>query len=235
MTKTLKEIKTAQIPTHLADPRKQEGREKVVRKHDRELLRIPIRLQLQDKTVSGFSQDFSPAGLRIVLQKSLKEGTPLALQCSFGDVCYLNISGQVVYCQSTGNGKQAIGIKFSALRQWEEKILRSAIQEVTQSAASQENSIVALSVAKDALALEAADFYVPTRRTAIEQARPVRQSCVHGSKIIGWGAYLPPQEITNEDINALLLVEGKKTRFGEVVGTVSGIKSRRYAGPKVYS
>ena len=74
MPKTLKKLRTAQIPTHLSDSRKPEAHEKVVlqahpgptqkaRKYDRELLRIPVRLQLQDKSVSGFSHDFSPAGL----------------------------------------------------------------------------------------------------------------------------------------------------------------------------
>src|SRR2546426_1002597 len=81
MPKTLKKLRTAQIPSHLSDSRKQEGHEKVVRKYDRELLRIPVSLQLQDKSVSGFSHDFSPAGLRIILQTALKTGTPLALQC----------------------------------------------------------------------------------------------------------------------------------------------------------
>src|ERR1700752_1265136 len=98
MPKTQKNLKTAQIPTYLPGSRKQEEHEKAVwpahsgltqkaRKHDREPLRIPVSLQLQDKTFSGFSHDFSPAGLRIILQTALKVGTPLALQCTFGEVC----------------------------------------------------------------------------------------------------------------------------------------------------
>ncbi len=88
MPKTLKKLRTAQIPTYLSNSRKPEGHEKVVRKYDRELLRIPVRLQAQDKEFSGFSHDFSPAGVRIILQTALKTGTPLALQCTFGEVCY---------------------------------------------------------------------------------------------------------------------------------------------------
>src|SRR2546422_3517976 len=144
MPKTLKKLRTAQIPTHLSDSRKPEAHEKVVlqahpgptqkaRKYDRELLRIPVRLQLQDKSVSGFSHDFSPAGLQIILQAALKAGTPLALQCTFGEVCYLKLSAQVVFCQPTSRASEndfSLGIKFSAIRDWEEKILGSAIQEL---------------------------------------------------------------------------------------------------------
>src|SRR5438309_4246431 len=99
MPKTLKKLRTAEIPTYHSGSRKQEEHEKAVRpahtgltqkarKYDRELLRIPVSLQLQDKTFSGFSHDFCPAGLRIILPTALKAGTPLALQCTFGEVCY---------------------------------------------------------------------------------------------------------------------------------------------------
>ncbi len=58
MPKTLKKLRTAQIPTHLSGPRKQEEHEKTVwqaqsgftqraRMYDRELLRIPVSLQLR--------------------------------------------------------------------------------------------------------------------------------------------------------------------------------------------
>src|SRR2546428_5107002 len=95
MPKTLKKLRTAQIPTHLSDSRKQEGHEKVVwtahsgptqkaRKYDRELLRIPVRLQLQGKEFSGFSHDFSPAGL-----KSRSEEHTSELQSRSDLVCRL--------------------------------------------------------------------------------------------------------------------------------------------------
>src|SRR3989442_11223300 len=98
MPKTLKKLRTAQIPTHLSDSRKQEGHEKVVwpahsgptqkaRKYDRELLRIPVRLQLNYKSVSGFSPDFSPAWLRIILLTELNASTPLDIPFPSGIAC----------------------------------------------------------------------------------------------------------------------------------------------------
>src|SRR3989442_6996822 len=233
MPKTMKQLRTAQIPYHLSDSRKQEGHTQKARKYDRELLRIPVRLQLKDKSVSGFSHDFSPAGLRIILQTALKTGTPLALQCTFGEVCYLNLSAQVVFCQPVNRASEndfSLGIKFSAIRDWEEKILGSAIQELKQGGAQLENSLLTVHVAEDTMALDAADWYTQTKATLAQRPRTIRRSCIHSSKIIGWGSYLPPNEITNQDINAMLNVNGGKTNFGDVVGSLTGVKSRRYAG-----
>ena len=248
MPKTLKKLRTAQIPTHLSDSRKQEGHEKVVwtahsgptqkaRKYDRELLRIPVRLQLQGKEFSGFSHDFSPAGLQIIVQTALKTGTPLALQCTFGEVCYLNLSAQVVFCQPANRASEnvfSLGIKFSAIRDWEDKILGSAIQELKQGGGQLEKSLLTVHVTEDTMALDAADWYTHTEITLAQTPRTIRRSCIHTSKIIGWGAYLPPNEITNQDISAMLNLNGGKTNFGDVVGTLTGIKSRRYAGSRIY-
>src|SRR5256712_5729748 len=237
MPKTLKKLRTAQIPSHLSDSRKQEGHEKVVRKYDRELLRIPVSLQLQDKSVSGFSHDFSPAGLRIILQTALKTGTPLALQCTFGEVCYLNLSAQVVFCQPVNRASEndfSLGIKFSAIRDWEEKILGSAIQELKHGGAQLEKSLLAVHLTEDTMALKASDWYAQTKATSVQTPRTIRRSCIHSSKIIGWGSYLPPAEITNKHINSFLNVKGKPTRYGEVVGNLTGIQSRRYAASEIY-
>ncbi len=237
MPKTLKKLRTAQIPTYLSDSRKPEGHEKVVRKYDRELLRIPVRLQLQDKSVSGFSQDFSPAGVRIILQTALEAGTPLALQCTFGEVCYLNLSAQVVFCQLVNRASEndfSLGIKFSAIRDWEEKILGSAIQELKHGGAQLEKSLLAVHLTEDTMALKASDWYAQTKATSVQTPRTIRRSCIHSSKIIGWGSYLPPAEITNKHINSFLNVKGKQTRYGEVVGNLTGIQSRRYAASEIY-
>ena len=237
MPKTLKKLRTAQIPTHLSDSRKPAGHEKVVRKYDRELLRIPVRLQLQDKSVSGFSQDFSPAGVRIILQTALKTGTPLALQCTFGELCYLNFSAQVVFCQPVNRASKndfSLGIKFSAIRDWEEKILGSAIQELKHGGAQLEKSLLTVHLTEDTMALKASDWYAQTKATSVQTPRTIRRSCIHSSKIIGWGSYLPPAEITNKHINSFLNVKGKPTRYGEVVGNLTGIQSRRYAASEIY-
>lgn len=203
----------------------------------RQGLSIPFRLRTYEKEVSGFTQDLSPHCLRIMSDTPLRAGTPVALQCNFAGICYLDLAGQVVFCKPHRLGtspENVIEIKTSTMREWEHKILCSALREVTRNAASRENSLLTIWISRDALALEAGDFYVRTAPPVVERPSQIRQSCVHASKVIGWGAHVPPQQITNEDINSFLKVAGKKTRFGEVVGTVTGIRSRRYAGSAVY-
>src|SRR5687767_778049 len=90
------------------------------RRSERDSLSIPFHLRTLEKEVSGSTQDLSPHGLRIMSDAALRAGTPLTLQCSFGEICYLNISGQVVFCRRAGEGTSAaheIGIKFAAMRE----------------------------------------------------------------------------------------------------------------------
>src|SRR5438105_4288735 len=181
-------------------------------------LKIRFRLQKEGKEVEGYSQNISPGGLQVISTIALNAGTPLAVQCSFGEVGYLTVSGQVVYCRADREHNHTIGIKFSALREWEEKILTSAVQELNQSPATQEKSLLTMLVSEDTMALEAADFYVQDRAALVESPGTIRQSCVHAAKIVGWGSYLPPHEITNQDINSILRMKGNKTKFGHVVG-----------------
>ena len=204
------------------------------RQHKREMLTIPFCLRHQDAEVSGHSQDLSANGLRIQSRTALEAGTPLALKCTFGETCYLNLVGQVIYCQPAEDGLSVIGIKFSALRDWELKVMDSAIQELLQNSTVQEKSLLAIYVSEDTMALEAASFYAQSRRPLIDKPRLARTSCIHASKITGWGAYLPPNEITNQDVNAMLHVSGHKTRFADAVGSLTGIRSRHYAASKVF-
>src|SRR5437867_5179158 len=196
-------------------------------------LKIRFRLQKEGKEVVGFSRNISPGGLQVISTIALNAGTPLAVQCSFGEVGYLNVSGQVVYCRPDSDDHHTIGIKFSALRDWEEKILTSAVQELNQSTTTQEKSLLTMLVTEDMMALEAADFYRQTQRPLPERPGIVRHSCIHSSKVIGWGFDLPPTEITNHDINLMINRNGNKGRYGDVVGNLTGIKSRRYAGSRI--
>lgn len=200
---------------------------------ERGSLKIPVRLQIEGKEVVGYTQNISPGGLQVISTIALNAGTPLAVQCSFSEVGYLHVSGQVVYCRAEGDNNHTIGIKFSALRDWEQKILSSAIQDLKQRPARQHKSLLTMLVSEDTLALEVADFYIQTQRPLTERPGIVRHSCVHSSKIIGWGSDLPPTEITNHDINLMINRNGNKTRYGDVVGTLTGIKSRRYAGSRI--
>lgn len=207
-----------------------------LRRFKRETLKLPVRLQMQDREISGYTQEFSPGGLRLVIDSSLKPGTSLALQCSFGGVCYLNISGQVIYCLPLDNelaGSFSVGVKFSAIRQWEETILTSTITELRQNVPTQGKSLLTICVSKDALAAEAASIAIHSPRSLEDWISPPRRSCIHASKIIGWGSYLPEKEITNQEISSRATASNYKN-VGEVVETLTGIKSRRYATHEQY-
>jgi pyrroloquinoline quinone (PQQ) biosynthesis protein C len=124
-------------------------------------LKIPLRLGTQEKEISCFTQKISAEGLQVMSDTPLSEGTPLELQCSFADVCYLNLSGQVALCtqsRESASGAYEIQIKFSAIRELEQKILVSAVEALKQSPPMQEKSLVKIQVSQDTLALEAAEL-----------------------------------------------------------------------------
>ncbi|MEW6544422.1 MAG: 3-oxoacyl-[acyl-carrier-protein] synthase III C-terminal domain-containing protein [Nitrospirota bacterium] len=203
----------------------------------RDPLRIPFRLRFQDTEVSGVSQDISPTGISILSDTALGVGTPLTLQCSFAETCYLDLSAQVAYCrrmEGDASPLYTIGVRLAALRDWEQKIILSAVESLRENPSGREKSLLTLLVSKDAVALEAAKLYTQAKRPRADRLHTARRSCVHASKIIGWGAYLPPNMITNGHVNAMLARNGEKTKFGDVVGALTGIQARHYAGSRTY-
>ncbi len=133
-----------------------------VRRHERTSINIPVRFKTQGKEVSGYTRDISPIGLGVASPAVLRPGTPITLQFSFGeDVCHMNVAGQVAFGREAGEGSvgpHGIGIKFSRIRELEQKILLSAVQELKQDPAMQAQSLLTIRVAKDTLAQEAADL-----------------------------------------------------------------------------
>lgn len=144
----------------------------------------------------------------------------------------MNIAGQVVFCSPNGNNgafHYLTGIKFSAIRDVDQKILSVAIQTLRENRSTEGKSSVNIVVAKDNVASGIMDLHLRTSKSFEKQATPaVRKSTVHASKIIGWGSYLPPHEITAQDITMRVKGEGYKN-VGEVVEMLTGIKTRRYA------
>jgi hydroxymethylglutaryl-CoA reductase (NADPH) len=131
-----------------------------MRAHE-ENLKIQVSIHSNDTEFSGSVLDLNPEGVQVLSEVVLGSGTPLALQFAFGDVCYLNISAQVVFCLASQTpGKHAMGIKFSAIREWERTILVSSIQELKESTAIQKKSLLNILVCKDTFALEVADFRI---------------------------------------------------------------------------
>lgn len=126
----------------------------------RTALRIPVRLMTQEKEVSGYTGDISQSGLVVISPAGLRPGTPISLLFSFGkNICHMTVAGQVAYCREISVGmteEREIGIKFSAIRELEQKILASAVQELKHDTAIQEQSLLTIHVANDTLAQEAA-------------------------------------------------------------------------------
>lgn len=137
------------------------------RRYERNALQIPVLVQVNGDTVFCRSQDMTPGGLRILSRTAVSSGTPLELKFRFGDVCYLNIAGRVVFCLSDGaaNGREMeIGITFSALRDWEQMVLLSAFKELKESAVTREKSVLTIVVSMDRLAVEASRLGSGPRR-----------------------------------------------------------------------
>ena len=132
------------------------------RSQERWTLKIPARFRIQGKEASGITHDLSPTGLRVISDTKLSLATPLAMQFRFGgETCYAQVAGQVVFCRKLGNdahAKYEIGIKFSAIREWEQRILNSAAQVLKEDSLTRDNSFLTIQVSEDNLAREAANL-----------------------------------------------------------------------------
>src|SRR6266496_3926387 len=73
-------------------------------------IRIPVRFILKDKEIGGYTEKFTKQGLRLIVDAALPAGTPLNLQCSFGEMCYLNLSGCLASCKTTRTGVPEAGL-----------------------------------------------------------------------------------------------------------------------------
>ena len=54
-------------------------------------IRIPVRIVFGDKEISGYTEQFTRDSLFLITEAPLAAGTPLNLQCSFGEMCYLSL------------------------------------------------------------------------------------------------------------------------------------------------
>lgn len=105
-----------------------------VRRYDRDTFRIPVHLHVGGETHAGFSEDISPEGLLFSSGISLRPATNLALDFQFGeDTCRLKVKAQVLFsrlAQKPISFRQAIGIKFLSLQDFERSILVSAAKSL---------------------------------------------------------------------------------------------------------
>src|SRR5438874_6334292 len=106
-------------------------------------IRIPVRIVFGDKEISGYTEQFTRDSLFLVTDAPLAAGTPLNLQCSFGEMCYLNLSGFLMASQAAGpaaTGMELKEIKFPGIREWEQKILESALEGLAFNVPAQDRS-----------------------------------------------------------------------------------------------
>lgn len=126
------------------------------RRTEREQLPLVVRTLPPGKEAMGRCVDIGLGGLRIVSDVGLREGAAVSIRCTIGEDFYLNVAGQVVYgCATDDNSSRIYGIKFVALRHFEQTILDSAIQELKAHPDSVKQSLITFQVSNDHLALEA--------------------------------------------------------------------------------
>lgn len=132
------------------------------RHHERENIKIPISLLIEGKEIHGNTENISIGGLSAYINCDdalLTAGTPLTAQFSFGEgVCHISISSQTVFCRLVREQpftKQALGIKFTAIRSFDEKILATLIQSLKQNNMASEKGSLRLLLTKDNLSRKA--------------------------------------------------------------------------------
>jgi pyrroloquinoline quinone (PQQ) biosynthesis protein C len=183
---------------------------------ERESLKIPFEMPMRDKELSGFTENITPECLRFVSDAALRPGTAVTIQFTFGEnVCYLNIAGRVVSCESCGEvatKKHINEIRFVAIREWEHKILVSAIEALKQSPPMQEKSLVKIQVSHDTLALEAAQLLAHTAEShsteSLKERKTRKSFTPHPAWVQDMNRHLEPYR------NAILeckLVQGGST------------------------
>ena len=208
-----------------------------LRQSPRILAGIPVKLALGQQVFDLCTLNVGIGGMQFETPSELTANTSLSIQWHFNGNIRHDIAGRVVSCVSFKKGAEslfAVSVTFTALREWEQKLLLSTLQALREDHTSADHFLVTIRNSEDTLAVEVLEWYARMLHPVEDRPPSVRKSCLHSSKITGWGAHLPPNTITNQDINSILRLNGKPTRFGNVVGELSGIQSRRYASSKTY-
>jgi 3-oxoacyl-[acyl-carrier-protein] synthase-3 len=204
-----------------------------LRRTRRASVRIPVSLMLGGHVYDILARDISADGLQLTADVDLPPRTAVVVQWRINGKAHHDIAGRVVYCgaqEGLPAGHYRIGIAFLGRREWETKTLTAAAERLLTYPEDQAGSTIAVSVAAHDLSLGQKKFYCRSRQPMAGELGMLRTNTRHASKIVGWGAYVPPNRIENGDVNGILKVKGNTTNFAEVVGRLTGIKTRRYAG-----
>jgi 3-oxoacyl-[acyl-carrier-protein] synthase-3 len=195
--------------------------------------RIPVTLTLDGRAHSIHTHDIGADGMQLATNVELAAKTPVIVHWRFNGHDHRDIAGLVVHSTSregTPPGHYRTGIMFLGRREWETKLLAAAAERLLAHPEDQVDSTIAVSVAGHAPSLGQKKFYCRSRQPAGGELGTLRTATPHAAKIVGWGAYVPPNEIGNDDVNAILKVKGAATNFADIVSRLTGIETRRYAG-----
>ncbi|MES4784480.1 MAG: hypothetical protein C4294_00080, partial [Nitrospiraceae bacterium] len=147
------------------------------RRYERKAVQIPVRLEMNGDKISCRTGNFSPGGLQLLSEVAPTPGTALDIKFFFGNVCYLNISGQVVFNLDQDDRKIS-GIKFSPIRDWEQLILLSAVKDFTESPTA-DSPLLTIVITGDRPALETENIPKYSKRRIDGWKVSPRLSCTH--------------------------------------------------------
>lgn len=145
-------------------------------------IRIPAVLRLKDgqQDIPGLTHSIGLTRLRLFTGQVLGSGSPLSLQFRMGSgICYLNVAGQVISClpsQEADAGKFLIEVQLSAVREFEQRMLQSAIEEVAHDPSARRESLLTIHGTRDTLAEEA------MRLVEVAPLEPVNGATVHADE-----------------------------------------------------
>lgn len=181
-----------------------------LRLHERADFNIPVCLKLNSHELVGCTSDITSHGLRITTDTAMSVGSPMAMQFSFGEnFCYMNIAGRVVHCSLIENEKSShyqIGIKFSAIRDQEKKILASVVQELRDHSAMYQKSSLCIIASTDTIAQEARGLDMRTSPALeMEPTAPTLQSPAFERRFSPRIGSNLPAKVFPGDINSSIL------------------------------
>lgn len=204
-----------------------------LRRATRTAIRIPIALSWDGQSFDLHLDNFSAGGLRISSPVALASKTPLVARWRLKEDGCHDIAVKVIYCtrdEEAPQGRHTIGLGFVGQRGWEIKKLAWFAEQLESDPDLRLSSTIELAPAPTALALGQKKFYSRIKLPAFSELGTLRTGTTHAAKIAGWGSFVPPNTISNDDVNTILKVKGASTEFAGIVGRLTGIRNRRYAG-----
>ena len=155
MTTTDKLIGEAVLSKEIVGPQ-QRSRGIEGRSHQRNALKVDLRVEQWKGGLPGHTMDISSGGVGLMSEVCLVPGTPLMLRCCLGGAAQLHVAGQVVYCRPSDSAAgYTSGLKFASIHDWETTLLVSVAAEFTANADALGQSFLTIHISKDRLGVEA--------------------------------------------------------------------------------